>query len=244
MPAREWRGPGAADERARGRGRDRVDVSVENWVQDFQQRRTFGKTNRYISPTSSAHVWVLRRTRARAVLAASVASPHLRPRDTHRRRSSVPTEASGAVSTHALVWPLCALNGRRSSPPRGLGSDHHRASRSCALSGASRGSPAASRVACGCAASVGGSATTEAHRGGCCSRAASDGSQSLRDRQGLRQLRHHLAPARAPPDSDAVADEVRRHEVTPPGRRGRGPRGAGSGAASSRRRTRGRTARR
>ena len=106
MPAREWRGPGAADERARGRGRDRVDVSVENWVQDFQQRRTFGKTNRYISPTSSAHVWVLRRTRARAVLAASVASPHLRPRDTHGRRSSSPvscphTRSSGlsALST-------------------------------------------------------------------------------------------------------------------------------------------------
>ena len=106
MPAREWRGPGAADENARGRGRDRVDVSVENWVQDFQQRRTFGKTNRYISPTSSAHVWVLRRTRARAVLAASVKSPHLRPRDTHRRRSSSPvpcphTRSSGlsALST-------------------------------------------------------------------------------------------------------------------------------------------------
>ena len=106
MPAREWRGPGAADERARGRGRDRADVSVENWVQDFQQRRTFGKTNRYISPTSSAHVWVLRRTRARAVLAASVASPHLRPRDTHGRRSSSPvpcphTRSSGrsALST-------------------------------------------------------------------------------------------------------------------------------------------------
>ena len=143
----------------------------------------------------------------------------------------------GAVSTHALVWPLCALNGRRSSPPRGLGSDHHRASRSCALSGASRGSPAASRVACGCAASVGGSATTEARRGGCCSRG------ERRQPVLVRSPRAAAAPARAG-SRDAVADEVRRHKVTPPGRRGRGRRGAGSGAASSRRRTRGRTARR
>ena len=235
MPAREWRGPGAADERARGRGRDRADVSVENWVQDFQQRRTFGKTNRYISPTSSAHVWVLRRTRARAVLAASVKSPHLRPRDTHRRRSSSPvpcphTRSSGlsALSTggdRRLHGAWAAITTELLEAVRSQGP--------LAAALPRRASRVAARRVCEWEGT-----TTEARRGGCCSRG------ERRQPVLVRSPRAAAAPARAPPDSAAVADEVRRHKVTPPGRRGRGPRGAGSGAASSRRRTRGRTARR
>ena len=243
MPAREWRGPGAADENARGRGRDRVDVSVENWVQDFQQRRTFGKTNRYISPTSSAHVWVLRRTRARAVLAASVASPHLRPRDTHGRRSSSPvpcphTRSSGrsALSTggdRRLHGAWAAITTELLEAVRSQGPLAAALPRRASLVAARRvweGQRRPRRVV-----------AAVAHRTG-------ERRQPVLVRSPrLRQLRRLARRRTATPSRCrrlAVADEVRRHKLTPPGRRGRGPRGAGSGAASSRRRTRGRTARR
>lgn len=236
MPAREWRGPGAADERARGRGRDRVDVSVENWVQDFQQRRTFGKTNRYISPTSSAHVWVLRRTRARAVLAASVASPHLRPRDTHGRRSSSPvpcphTRSSGlsALSTggdRRLHGAWAAITTELREAVRSQGPLAAALPRRASLVAARRvweGQRRPRRVVADVA---------HARRATAASPCAIAKAAALRRRLARRRT--------ATPSPTRCAE----HEVTPPGRRGRGPRGAGSGAASSRRRTRGRTARR